>query len=35
MLDREGVSLDAFCADVDDTRLLSSITSSTHLVVLT
>ena len=34
MLDREGVSLDAFCADVDDTRLHSSMASSARLVVL-
>ena len=25
MLDREGLSLDAFCANVDDTRLRSSV----------
>ena len=35
MLDREGVSLDTFCADVDDTRLHSSMASSARLVVLT
>ena len=34
MLDREGVSLDTFCADVDDTRLHSSMASSAGLVVL-
>ena len=34
MLDREGVSLDTFCADVDDTRLQSSMASSARLVVL-
>ena len=34
MLDREGVSLDTFCADVDDTRHHSSMASSAHLVVL-
>ena len=34
MLDREGVSLDTFCADVDDTRLHSSMASSARLVVL-
>ena len=34
MLDREGVSLDTFRADVDDTRLHSSMASSGHLVVL-
>ena len=34
MLNREGVSLDAFCADVDDTRLHSSMASSARLVVL-
>ena len=34
MLDREGVSLDAFCGDVDDTRLHSSMASSARLVVL-
>ncbi len=35
MLDREGVSLGTFCADVDDTRLHSSMAFSTLLVVLT
>jgi len=35
ILDREGVPLDAFCADVDDTRLYSSMASSARLVVLT
>ena len=34
MLDREGVSLDTFCADVDDTCFHSSIASSARLVVL-
>ena len=34
MLDREGVSLDTFCADVDDIRLHSSMASSAHLVAL-
>ena len=34
MLNREGVSLDAFCADADDTHLHSSMASSAHLVVL-
>ena len=34
MLDREGVSLDTFYADVDDTRLHSSMVSSARLVVL-
>ena len=34
MLDREGVSLHTFCADVDDTRLHPSMASSAHLVVL-
>ena len=34
MLDREGVSLDTFCADVDDTRLHSSMASSARFVVL-
>ena len=34
MLDHEGVSLDTFCADVDDTRLHSSMASSARLVVL-
>ena len=34
MLNREGVSLDTFCADVDDTRLHSSMASSARLVVL-
>ena len=34
MPNREGVSLDAFCADVDDTRLHSSMASSARLVVL-
>ena len=34
MLDREGVSLDNFCADVDDTCFHSSIASSARLVVL-
>ena len=34
MLNREGVSLDTFCADVDDTRLHSSMASSASLVVL-
>ena len=34
MLDREGVSLDTFCTDVDDTRLHSSMASSACLVVL-
>ena len=34
MLDREGVSLHTFCADVDDTRLHSSMASSARLVVL-
>ena len=34
MLDREGVSLDNFCADVDDTRLHSSMASSARVVVL-
>jgi len=35
MLDHEGVSLETFRADVDDTRLHSSIASSARLVVLT
>ena len=34
MLNREGVSLDTFCVDVDDTRLHSSMASSARLVVL-
>ena len=34
MLDREGVSLDTFCDDVDGTRLDSSMASSARLVVL-
>ena len=34
MLDCEGVSLDTFCADLDDTRLHSSMASSARLVVL-
>ena len=34
MLGRKGVSLDTFCADVDDTRLQSSMASSARLVVL-
>ena len=34
MLDRERVSLETFCADVDDTRLNSSMASSARLVVL-
>ena len=34
MLDREGVSLDTFCAGLDDTRLHSSMASSARLVVL-
>ena len=34
MLDREGVSLDTFCADVDDTCFHSSMASSARLVVL-
>jgi hypothetical protein len=34
MLDREEVSLDTFCADVDDTHLHSSMASSARLVVL-
>ena len=34
MLDHEGVSLDTFCADVDDPRLHSSMASSARLVVL-
>ena len=34
MLDREGVSLDTFCADVDDTRLHSSMASSARLILL-
>ena len=34
MLDCEGVSLDTFCAVVDDTRLHSSMASSARLVVL-
>ena len=34
MLDREGVSLDTFYADVDDTCFHSSIASSARLVVL-
>ena len=34
MLDCEGVSLDTFCADVDDTRLKSSIASSARRVVI-
>ena len=35
MLDRKGVSLDTFCADVDDTRLHCGMVSSARLVVLT
>ena len=34
MLDREEVSLDTFCADVDDARLHPSMASSARLVVL-
>ncbi len=34
MPDRKRVSLDTFCADVDDTRLHSSMASSARLVVL-
>ena len=34
MLDREGVSLDNFCADVDDTHLHASMASSARLVAL-
>ena len=34
MLDREGVSLDTFCADVDDTRFHCSMAYSARLVVL-
>ena len=34
MLDREGVSLDTFCDDVDGTRLDSSMASSARLIVL-
>ena len=34
MLDREGVSLDTFCADVDDARHHSSMAYSARLVVL-
>ena len=34
MLDREEVSLDTFCADVDDTCFHSSMASSARLVVL-
>ena len=35
MLDREGVSLDEFCGQVEATRLQSSMASSARLVVLT
>ena len=34
MLDCEGVSLDTFCADLDDTHLHSSMASSARVVVL-
>ena len=34
ILDRKGVSLDTFCADVDDTPLHSRMASSARLVVL-
>ncbi len=34
MLDREVASLDTFCADMDDTRLHSSMASSARLFVL-
>ncbi len=34
MLDREGVSLDTFCADLGDTRLHSRMASSARLFVL-
>ncbi|MEC7587428.1 MAG: ribbon-helix-helix domain-containing protein, partial [Pseudomonadota bacterium] len=34
MLECEGVSFNTFCADVDDTRLHSSMASSARLVVL-
>ena len=35
MLDREGVSLDTFCADAHDKRIKPSIASSARLVVIT
>ena len=35
MLDREGVSLDEFCGQVEATRLQSNMASSARLVVLT
>ena len=34
MLDREGVSLDTFCTDLDDTRLHSSMASSARLIAV-